>query len=1140
MYPNKIQESANSMNKRLFLQKSIIIGIILLLLPLGWSGKALAADTFSRLNVSTNEVTMEVGDTFALTATAIFLSGAKEDVTSRTDWTTLKKEIATVNNGTLSAKAEGTTTITGTYLEETVTVDVKVSKKVQSLTKDKSNISIRVGELNSEQVKLHATYTDNSADDVESIAQWSSSNDSIANVVSGKITGVSSGSATITAKYGSQTVTILVDVDKVLRLNFELADISLTDLNLRVGTESQIQLRALFDNGESELITTKATWSSNADNIAYAYKGLIKTYDSGEATITASYGSKTVNIAVNVDVTKRLVADPTDAFIHLSTNPRKSIDLKAFYADGDSDTVTTKAKWESDNNEVATVKNGVVTAFSNGTALISASYGGKTTSIAIDVDVARKLDLDSTTMQLSASGVDTKKTAKLEATYADGTVEDVTYRAEWSSDNEAVVYVSKGEVKAISTGQAVVTAQFGNNSVKLVVNVDVAKNLTLNKTNLSLRTGTSETLILSATLADGKTIPVTDKATWTSDNDAVAYVTNGVITAVSSGQAVITAKYGDKIATIMTQVEIPSRLEVNQTDIFMQISDKQALNLLAYFSASNEPVDITKQAAWTSSNEAIAYVSEGNITAIAMGQITIVAKYGGKSVSITVDVATPRRLSVDKPNIEMRANTQQLTVLTATYASGISYEVTDTAVWSSDNSDVASVIKGKISGYKIGHATITAVYGGKTVTISVNVDQSGLLSASKTTVQLQAGTTEQIKVFASYGGGTPEDITEKAEWKSNSPAIAEVKGGLINAIDTGETKITATYGDRTVTITVMVGIVSALELSQSTVLMKEGESITVKAMATFKDATNTKNDVSGDAVWTSSNDKIAKANAGVIKSYISGKATITVKYRGQTETINVEVNIASKLSINSKQVVLPKNSSVKLKLTATYGDRSPEDVTNLAVWKSSSDRIADVEDGLITSYGTNGKVTVTATYAGKSTTVPVEINVATKISLNKKEVVLKSGAEQNLILTAEFSDGSKKDVTDDADWITSSYKVADIDSGNVKASSFGKATITAKYGGKSTSVKVTVDELKYLKINEKNLILAIKGTKQVHANATYKDNSDGDVSVEAIWSSSNDQVVDIKDGLIVAYGVGKARITCKFAGKIVSIQVEVK
>ncbi len=68
--------------------------------------------------------------------------------------------------------------------------------------------------------------------------------------------------------------------------------------------------------------------------------------------------------------------------------------------------------------------------------------------------------------------------------------------------------------------------------------------VSLNKTTLSLAKGASETL--TATVAPANATNKT--VTWTSDNTAVATVTNGKVTAVVAGKAKITAKAGDKTA----------------------------------------------------------------------------------------------------------------------------------------------------------------------------------------------------------------------------------------------------------------------------------------------------------------------------------------------------------------------------------------------------------------------------------------------------------------------------------------------------------------------------------------------------------------------------------------------------------------
>lgn len=1115
------------MRTSLLRHQIIAFMMILLLLPYSLGGQALAATEVSRLVLTTNEVSLEIGDTYSITATAIYTSGATADVTIDTDWSAQDATIASVYSGTVSAKAVGSTLVTASYAGQTVVVNVTVDKKIRSLTKNKTSLSIRVG--NQEQITLMATYTDGTTADVTTkVDEWSTSNDSVATVTDGLVTGVSSGNATITATYGSKVVTVSVDVDLVRRL-----DADQTDLALKVSGTQQIKLMALFDNGDYEDISNKADWSSDKDNVADAFKGLITAYDTGEATITGKYGNKTVSIVVHVDISKRLETDQSEVFLHV--NNSRQLTVTSYYADGTKEDVTQKAKWSSDNEDTATVSKGNITAYTSGKATITAAYGGKTTSISVDVEVARKLELDVTSIQLN---VNKSQQVILTATYADGTTEDVTSRSKWASDNEAVAIVSNGKISSLSSGEAIISAQFGLGTAKVVVDVDVAKSLTINKDTLSLRIGGTEQLTVNAALADGQSISVTNQAEWSSDNEAVAYVTNGKVVAVSSGQAIITVKYGDTSVTSTVQVEIAKKLTADQTDLFLKENDTQQIKLLSYFSGDGSSVDVTDKAEWSSEDDNIAYVSKGLISGSKMGQTTITAKYGGKTANITVDVAVPRKLTMNKSTLNLRASAQEQLTLTATFADGQTADITDKAVWFSDNEDAVIVNYGKVSSYKVGHANLTATYGGKTSTVAVNVDQATTLSANKTTLNLQTTDTQQITLTAAYADGTTQDVTKSAEWTTKTATVATVKEGLITALDTGASTITARYGDSTVSIKVTVGEVSSLTLSQSKLVLKEGDSAQITLQALFADGKQ--KDVTSEADWSSSSDKIAKVYEGTIKSYESGKAVITVKYGGQTETITVEVDLADKLSINQKLVVMDKDAEVQLVLTATHSNRQKEDVTLKADWKTSSDKIADVSsDGLVTSYG-NGKATITATYGGKSATVPVEVNVAKKIYLSKKSLSLKSGEQQTLVLKVVLSDDTEKDITSAADWTTSSYTVADVNAGVVTATQYGKTTITAKYSGKSASLTVNVDELKYLKVSEKRVVLAKNTTQQLKATLTYKDGTTGDASSLGNWTSNNELIADVKDGLITAYGKGTALITCRYAGKTTTVQVIVK
>jgi uncharacterized protein YjdB len=69
-----------------------------------------------------------------------------------------------------------------------------------------------------QQIVLTATDEDGLSKDVSSDATWKSSNSRVADVKKGVITANSSGKANITAEYGSNKVTIQVEVDVISRI----------------------------------------------------------------------------------------------------------------------------------------------------------------------------------------------------------------------------------------------------------------------------------------------------------------------------------------------------------------------------------------------------------------------------------------------------------------------------------------------------------------------------------------------------------------------------------------------------------------------------------------------------------------------------------------------------------------------------------------------------------------------------------------------------------------------------------------------------------------------------------------------------------------------------------------------------------
>ncbi|GAB2703182.1 Ig-like domain-containing protein [Paenibacillus thermoaerophilus] len=88
--------------------KASKVWVMLLAFAVLLGGLASAAEPeLSKLVLSKNEVVLQAGDTVSLTATALYSNKTTENVTIQADWTTDAPQVATVYNGTISAKAEG-------------------------------------------------------------------------------------------------------------------------------------------------------------------------------------------------------------------------------------------------------------------------------------------------------------------------------------------------------------------------------------------------------------------------------------------------------------------------------------------------------------------------------------------------------------------------------------------------------------------------------------------------------------------------------------------------------------------------------------------------------------------------------------------------------------------------------------------------------------------------------------------------------------------------------------------------------------------------------------------------------------------------------------------------------------------------
>ncbi|WP_306542645.1 Ig-like domain-containing protein [Anaerotignum sp.] len=397
----------------------------------------------------------------------------------------------------------------------------------------------------------------------------------------------------------------------------------------------------------------------------------------------------------------------------------------------------------------------------------------------VEVTEDVKIGVTSVTLDKTDLTLDVNGTAKLNATVKpdDATTKTVT----WKSDNEGVAIVdNNGNVTAKAAGTATITATVDGKSAscKVTVNgqttVPVAS-VKLNQTTLELIAGKEATLTATVKPDDATNKTVT----WSSNNETVATVdNNGKVTAKAAGEAIITAKVGDKQATCNVKV---TAAEVAVESVTL---DQSSLELIAgkeaTLTATVKPESATdKTVTWTSDKPEIAAVEGGTVTAKAEGTatITVTTVDGGKTATCKVTV-TPKTVPVSSIQVQGAASIYvgDTAKLTATITpDGASNKA---VTWDSQNKDIATVDQqGNVKALKAGTATITATAQ----------DGSGISGSFVVTVQqadttaLKAKVTEAQKLWNETAVSTQNgtDVPPTKNW-----VVQQQKDDLQKAVNT--------------------------------------------------------------------------------------------------------------------------------------------------------------------------------------------------------------------------------------------------------------------------------------------------------------------------------------------------------------------
>lgn len=451
--------------------------------------------------------------------------------------------------------------------------------------------------------------------------------------------------------YGSRNYYTLIEED----IPLEQIILNMKEITMDVGETSTIVATLL-----PECVTDKNIVWSVADNgiASVSQVGEVSAISSGETMIYASSpdGQLQDSCKVIVKAHAESISIEPASIVMSEVGEIKQVTVFVL----PENAVDKSVIWKSFNEQVCTVSSeGLVTATGDGTTIVTATTvdGGITATCSVKVvKHVADLSLEKHTLSLKVGDSETLY-AQVTPTSADN--KSIT----WSSSNNQVATVdANGNVQALKAGEAWIKAVSVDNteakdSCKLTV-IQPVTGITISQPTIQF-TNIGENIQLEATVlpedASNKEV------TWTSSNESVCMVANGMVVATGYGTAVVMAitKDGGFMAScsVIVEKETISVTGITLSQTSATLKKGETLQL----EATVTPDDATnKTLIWKSSDETKCVVTQsGLLVALTEGQaiITVIPENGvGQAqcnVLIVDEGSSISTVSVDASKSEM-------------------------------------------------------------------------------------------------------------------------------------------------------------------------------------------------------------------------------------------------------------------------------------------------------------------------------------------------------------------------------------------------------------------------------------------------------------------------------------------------------
>ncbi len=591
----------NKRTKRINLQGVYMINLlwsvffVMLLSGCGWNGTPTRSGTdfipLTSIEITADYSTIARGTSAKLTVKGNHAGLITGDIIDpdQVTWVTSQPGVADFKTSGLpnrvSGLTPGTTILTATVgsVKSTYTLAVS-SATVTAVTVTPVAPSVPNGLT--QQFAATGTFSDGTTQILTDDVTWASS-----------LLGVGTISDTYGSKGLAQTQTVSVTPTKIsatFGIVSGTADMTVTPAALKsiaitpaspsILTLSAGKLTAVgtyTDNTTSD-ITSQVTWSSSDTSIATISGGTATVLKSGSTTIGASLGTVSQSTSLKAtggNLTGITITPATQTLAKkdaVATTGR--ISATGTFSNGSLRDITGAVTWTAADTSLATV------AVASGTLAwvtavavtpkavptkVTAASGSlsATATVAVTAPLLQSIALSTTALNPT---IGTSAPIAVNATFDDGTTQDVTPFSTWTSSDLTKATIAAGglgseRVTGVGAGTTTLSATYGGKTVLAPATITVTSrnllSLTLSPGNVSI--GNKALFPVTANYSD-VTVDVTNEptASWLIDTPNVAVLADSVnqpgqVVGVDTGTATLTVTFGGKSQTAKITVTGP-------------------------------------------------------------------------------------------------------------------------------------------------------------------------------------------------------------------------------------------------------------------------------------------------------------------------------------------------------------------------------------------------------------------------------------------------------------------------------------------------------------------------------------------------------------------------------------------------------